>query len=241
MPSSGSEQIIIPVADGTKMGAYVARPSGRGPHPALVLFQEALGVNAQLRGVADRWAAEGFVVVAPELFHRFAPGYERERIDMAELMPMVQQLTIAGMEADAAAAFHWLGDRDEVDASRICALGFCMGGRATWLANAALPLAAAVSFYAGGLVPALLDRAPRLHGPHLFFWGGQDQGIPAEHRRAVADALHDADRRHVDVVFSQAAHAFFNEREPTRFDPEAARQSWALACAFLHDAVRTTT
>ena len=67
-------QIVIRCEDGSEMGAYVARPRGEGPHPAMMVFQEALGVNSQLRGVADRYAEAGYVAVAPDLFHRISPG-----------------------------------------------------------------------------------------------------------------------------------------------------------------------
>ncbi|HJQ21021.1 MAG TPA: dienelactone hydrolase family protein [Gemmatimonadaceae bacterium] len=227
------EYITLHVSDAADMRAFVARPRARGNGAGLLLFQEALGVNAQLRRVAERWAGEGYVVAAPELFHRVAPGYERSKLDMAELMPMIKTLTVDGMVADARAAFDWMTKEKGVDAKRIAALGFCMGGRAAYLANSELPLAAAVSYYGGSIAPNLLDRAAKLHGPHLFFWGGIDQGIPPEQRRAVADAVRAAGKKFVDVEFSDANHGFFNEELPERHNASAAAQSWALATAFL--------
>jgi carboxymethylenebutenolidase len=225
--------VELEVDDGTRMRAYVVRPDGvGGARPGILLFQEALGVGAQLRDVAARLAAEGFVVVAPELFHRTAPGFELDTLDMAVLMPLIRSTTAEGMLADARATHRWLVARPEVDAARVAALGFCMGGRATWLANSALPLAAAVSFYAGGVAPALLDRATTLSGPHLFFWGGRDPGIPPEQHRAVADAVRAARKPFVDVEFSEAVHAFFNERTDRYHAPSAA-QAWAMTRAFL--------
>jgi carboxymethylenebutenolidase len=81
-----------------------------------------------------------------------------------------------------------------------------------------------------------LDRATHLHGPHLFFWGGRDPGIPPDKRRVVADAVRDAGKRFVDVEFSDANHGFFNE-ELERSNPRAARESWALGRAFLENAL----
>jgi carboxymethylenebutenolidase len=222
--------------DGAPMRAHVTRPAGDGPHPGLLLFQEALGVGPQLRGVAARLAGRGFVVIAPELYHRTAPGFEQEALDMAVLMPLIRSVTPDGIVADARGAYGWLVARPEVDAGRVAALGFCMGGRAAYLANATLPLAAAVSYYAGHVAPGLLDRAASLSGPHLFFWGGRDASIPPEQHRAVADALRAAGKPFVDVEFSEATHAFFNERTD-RYHPAAAAQSWALATAFLDQAL----
>lgn len=219
-------------AERAAMRAYVLHPDGAGPHPALLLLQEATGVNGHLRGVAARWAAEGYVVVAPELFHRTAPGFELDALDMSVLMPLLRSLTNDGLVADVRAAHAWLVAQPDVDASRVAALGFCMGGRAAYLANAELPLAAAVSYYGGSIAPALVDRAASMHGPHLFFWGGRDAGIPPGQHRAVIDALRAAGKRFVDVEFSEPGHAFFNERTD-RYDPQAAEQSWAMSVAFL--------
>jgi carboxymethylenebutenolidase len=219
--------------DDGAMRAFVARPDGPGPHPGLLVFQEALGVNAQIRGVAERWAREGYVAIAPEMFHRVAPGFEESVLDMGVLMPLLKSLTTDGLAADARAAHAWLAARDDVDASRIAAVGFCMGGRAAYVANSELPLAASISYYGGSIAPALLDRAARLHGPQLFFWGGRDTNIPPEQHRAVVDAVRAAGKRFVDVEFSEANHGFFNEQIPGRHDPAAAAQSWALSVAFL--------
>jgi carboxymethylenebutenolidase len=235
--SERAEWVELAVDEGSRMRAWVVLPPGDGPHPGMLLFQEALGVGPQLRGVAARWAGRGFAVIAPELYHRTAPGFELETLDMAVLMPLIRSVTAEGMVADARAAHAWLAARPEVDVTRVVALGFCMGGRAAYLANAALPLAAAVSYYAGGVAPALLDRAAALSGPHLFFWGGRDPAIPTEQHRAVADAVRAAGKPFVDVEFSEAMHAFFNERTDRYHAPSAA-QSWAIATAFLDDALR---
>ena len=107
---------------GAPMRAHVTRPAGEGPHPGLLLFQEALGVGPQLRGVAARLAAHGLVVIAPELYHRTAPGFEHETLDMAVLMPLIRSMTTDGMVADARAAYGWLVSQQDVDAGRVAAL-----------------------------------------------------------------------------------------------------------------------
>ena len=76
-PEIVKDKVELSVADGTRMAAYVARPKDGGPHPGLLVFQEAFGVNHHIRNVAERFAAEGYVAIAPELFHRTAPpGFE---------------------------------------------------------------------------------------------------------------------------------------------------------------------
>lgn len=231
----GETEYVQLSVDGAPMRAYVAWPDGAGPHPAILLLQEALGVNAQIRGVAARFAEQGFAVIAPDLFHRTAPGFEGEVMDMSVLMPLIRSITVDGLLADLAASHAWLTAHARVDGARVAALGFCMGGRAAYLANASLPLAAGVSFYPGGL-PALLDRAASLSGPQLFVWAGNDRGIPPEQHRAVVDAVRAAGKRFVDVEFSDTDHAFFNERTD-RYDAAAAEQAWAIALAFVRRAL----
>ena len=104
----------------------------------------------------------------------------------------------------------------------------------SYLANSILPVTKAVSFYGGGIAPDLLDRAPNLHAPMLFFWGGLDKHITAEKRRAVADALTAAGKPFVHVEFSNADHGFFCD-ERAAYQPQAAREAWALMQEFLRD------
>jgi carboxymethylenebutenolidase len=231
-----SNRIELTIGDGTKMDAYVSLPEGAGPHPGMIVLQEALGVNSQIRGVADRYAKLGFIVISPDLFHRTNPGYEATTIVMEQVMPLVKSLTNEGLIADVVAAHRWLIEQKNVHPEKIAAMGFCMGGRAAYLANSALPLAAAISYYGGSIAPALLDRASSIHGPHLFFWGGKDMGIPPEQRRAVADAMREAGKSFVDVEFSDCNHAFFNE-QTDRYNAAAAHQSWSLGVSFLADAL----
>ena len=226
--------------DGSTMRAFTVRPAGplAAPRGGVMVLQEAFGVNANLRGIAARFAALGFVAIAPELFHRTAPGFDGRYDDFPAAMVHIRQLTPEGLLSDARAAHDWLLQYGGVPAARTAAVGFCMGGRAAWLANSALPLGASVSYYGGAIAPALLDRAPRLHGPQLFFWGGEDPSIPPEQHRAVVDALRAAGRPFASVEFSDAPHGFFNDEGP-RYRETAARESWAMMVAFLEDRLTT--
>ncbi len=233
---ANGEFVTIEVEDGTSMKAYVARPTSHAPRPVpcMMVFMEALGVNAQIRGVADRYASElGMIAVAPDLFHRFKPGYESDVFDRAAIMPLVQKLTTEGMIADVKATHEWCVAQKDVHKQKVCAMGFCLGGRAAFLSNANSPLAAAISYYGGAIAPSLIDQAENLHGPHCFFWGGIDANIPPEQHRAVVDAVRKAGRAFVDVEFSQANHGFFNEQVADRYNEGAAKQSWAIGAEFL--------
>lgn len=227
------ENIQIEVPGSSAMGAYVARPSGGGPHPGLIVFQEAFGVNSHIRNVADRFAAQGYFAIAPELFHRTAPlGFVGDYKDFAAMAPHYQAVTPENALADTKATYDWLKANSNVEAENISCIGFCLGGRVSFLANSALPVRKSVSFYGGGIAPGLLDCAANLHGQALFFWGGLDKHIKAEHRRAVADALTAAGKSYVNVEFSNADHGFFCDERPA-YEPNAARQAWALTLEFL--------
>jgi carboxymethylenebutenolidase len=230
------EWITIEVDDGTDMRAWVEWPAGEGTGAGILVLQDAFGVSAHIRDVAGRFAEEGYTVLAPELFHRTAPGFAGTPDKLQEAMGHIGAMTVEGQAADLQAAQAWLAGRASVDEARTAAVGFCMGGRAAFLANAATPLAASISYYGGGIAEGLLDRTPQLSGPQLLFWAGQDARILPEHVRAVEDALRAAGKRYASVVFSQAQHSFFHE-PMGRYDPDAARQSWALALEFLRSYV----
>ena len=230
--------VNVPVSDGTSMRLYVARPSGAAPQRGLLVMQEAFGINAHIRDVTERFAREGYLAVAPELFHRTGAGFEGQYTDFGSAMGHMKELRDPQMEADFKAAYDWLRGASGVGASApIAAIGYCMGGRAAVLAAATLPLAAAVSYYGGGVAPnpmnpGLLGRVKDLRAPVLLFWGGRDQHVTTEHSRATADALTAAGKSFVNVTFSDADHGFFCDARAS-YNPVAAAQAWPLTLAFL--------
>jgi carboxymethylenebutenolidase len=238
MPEAVTEKITLNVEDGSSMDAFVARPKGAAKSPGLMVFQEAFGVTGHIRDVAERFAREGFTAIAPELFHRTAPGAELSYSDFPAVMPHMQALTTEGLASDVRAAFEWLRKDSQTDGSRVGCVGFCMGGRTSWIACATVPLQAAISFYGGGIGPntrgpSLLHLAPSLHAPILFFWGGQDKHIPPDQTRAVEDALDQAGKEYVNVRISFADHAFFRDAGPN-YNPKAAALAWNLTQEFLN-------
>jgi carboxymethylenebutenolidase len=227
------EKVELAVGDGTSMAAYVAFPQQPGPHPGILVFQEAFGVNHHIRNLSERFAAEGYVAIAPELFHRTAPpGFEGSYTDFPAVIPHYQAVTTETAEPDIRAAYDWLRSNAQVKPNEISSVGFCMGGRVSFLANSVVPLHAAVSFYGGGIAPGLLDRAPKLQAPSLLIWGGLDKRITPEHRKAVIEALGVQQKVYVNVEFSRADHGFFCDERAT-YEPHSARQAWALTLEFL--------
>lgn len=221
----------VRVSDGSEMRVFVARPDGLGEFPGILVFQEAFGVNDHIRDVAQRFAALGYVAAAPELFHRTAPGFDGRYDDFGSVRPHMSALTNEGLEADIRTTYDFLTNDAQCDGS-VVSIGFCMGGRVSYLANSVVELKAAASFYGGGIAPALLDRASRQTGPLLLVWGGLDKHIGADQRGAIREALHAASRPYVETLFSFADHGFFCDQRAS-YNHDAARDAWALSISFL--------
>jgi carboxymethylenebutenolidase len=220
------------------MQAFVARPEEKGSFPGMLVFQEAFGVNAHIRDVTQRIAREGYVAIAPELFHRSAaPGLEVRYGDFPSAMPHMKALTERGLADDVRAAYEWLRDSSHVTPDRIGSIGFCMGGRVSFLANATIELRATISFYGGGIAPALLPHAANLHAPMLFFWGGLDKHIPQDQIRSVIDAVKAAGKPYINVEISDADHGFFCDARSS-YNPVAAKEAWSLVASVLEAHVK---
>ena len=232
------EFATLKVVDGTTMRAFVAKPERGSKLPGMLVFQEAFGVNEHIRDVTQRFAKEGYLTIAPELFHRTAPpGFEGNYADFKSVMPHVAALKDEGLEADIHAAYEVLKDDPRTDGGRIGCVGFCMGGRVSFLANLILPVRAAISFYGGGIAPSergagLLGRTKDLHAPIFMFWGGLDKHIGPEQRQAVNGALRDAHKTFASMEFADADHAFFCDARGS-YNKAAAEQAWNLSRVFL--------
>ena len=227
--------VTLHADDGTSLRAYVARPEG-APRAGLMVFQEAFGVNPHIRDIAERFAREGYLAIAPDLFHRTAPGLTGGYKEFKIMEPHIRAIKDNDLETDIRAAHAWLGSALPQGVP-VCAIGYCMGGRAACLAALTVPLAGAVSYYGGGIGPHrffnhLVDRLGDLGAPILMFWGGLDRNISVASTRMVEDKLTEVKRPFTSVTFSYADHGFFCDARAT-YNAEAAAQSWTLTKEFL--------
>ena len=233
-----TQYVDLDVSDGTAMRAYVAAPAGAGAGAGLMVFQEAFGVNAHIRDVTERFAREGYTAIAPELFHRTGAGFEGRYDDFTAVRQHMQALREPALEADFRAAYDWLRANGQGSSAGVAAIGFCMGGRAAFLAATVLPLRCAVSFYGGGIAPnafypaGLLERAKEVRAALLLFWGGRDKHIGPEQMRAVTEALRAEGKDFASVEFSEADHGFFCDAR-AGYHAKSAAQAWPLTLAFL--------
>lgn len=228
------EYVNLKVADGTEMAAYTVIPERAAgkTNPGLILVQEAFGVNRHIRDMAGRFAAQGFVVIAPEMYHCTAPAYfEGDYSDFNSVKPHSSVMTVGGNEADLRAAFRWLNEHELVDPANIFSIGYCMGGRMSFLANTILPLKAGVSYYSG-YINTVAGRAKNISSRHLFFWGGLDKHIGQEQIDTVINAMDEAGKEYVNVKFSNADHGFNSDDRPA-YNEKASKEAWAMVLAFF--------
>jgi len=227
-----NERISISVG-GELMGAYLSRPDDGGKYPGVLVFQEIFGVNSHIRSVADRIAAEGYVALAPEPFHRSAPGIELgyDEKGLARGIELMSALQPEQILADVTAAYDALRTRDDVAGKGIGAMGFCFGGHVTYRAACTLPIAAAASFYGGGIAgmggsgPATVDLTPGIRGRILCFFGENDGYIPPSAIEKIRHALTAAGVRHEVIVYPGVGHGFFCD-ERADFSETAASDAW---------------
>ena len=235
-PLSGAavshDDLVLTADDGNRFAAFAASPD-EPASAGVVVLPDVRGLYRFYEEVALRLAERGYAAVAFDYFGRTA-GVEK-RDDDFEYMPHVEQTTPAGVQADVAACVAQLRD---AGCSSVFTLGFCFGGRNSWLAAASgHGLAGAVGFYgrpgegrpAG--TPGPIQRAAEMEAPILALQGGDDPGIPVEDSRAFDDALAAAGVEHEVVIYPGAPHSFF-DRKQEAFAAES-EDAWNRVLAFL--------
>ncbi|HEY1987824.1 MAG TPA: dienelactone hydrolase family protein [Terracidiphilus sp.] len=216
------ESITLSAADGHALDAYVAHPAGE-PIAGLVVAQEIFGVNAHIRSVADSYAQDGFLAVAPALFDRVERGVELDYDgpDMERARSFLPRLDIDKAVADVAAALDFVRKNTGRKAGVI---GFCFGGTIAWLSATRLQPDAAVGYYAGGIGRYAAENPA---APVMLHFGKQDTHIPAEQVEKVHAA-----HPEVEIYWYDAGHAF-NATPRSSYNPEAARLARERSLAFL--------
>ena len=201
------------------------------PSRAVIVIQEAFGVNEHIRDVTRRFAAAGFRAVAPTMFHR-AGGGTAPYDDFSKVMPLFQGVTDDGIVADVDATVGYLR-RAGFDDRQIGIVGFCFGGRVTFLVATRRKLGAAVGFYGGGIVTSriplftpLIGDAGKLATPWLGLFGDEDAGIPVADVEQLRATL-DRETRviHEIVRYPGAEHGFHCDVRPS-YNEAAARDGW---------------
>lgn len=206
-------------SNGHACNGYFAAPAS-GTGPAVVVIQEWWGLVEHIEDVVDRFAREGFVAIAPDLYH----GKTTKSPDDAGKMLMELDAERAVREIAGAGAF--LLARPECSSARYAVVGFCMGGALAQYAATydAAHVGAAVSFYGG--FKQVKPEWEKLEAPLLLIYGANDQGVPAAGGRELEAKLRALGKEVEVVVYPDADHAFFNDTRPAVHHPEAAADAW---------------
>jgi carboxymethylenebutenolidase len=187
-------------------GFLTLPPAGRGP--GLVLFQEIFGVNAHIRALAEQYALDGFVVLAPDVFWRVAPrvelGYDDAQRDRGRaLMAALQPADVLADIRSSVAALRALPECS----AKAGAIGYCLGGRLAYLAAATTDVDAAVAYYGGG-IHGQLDRAAQVRCPIQFHYAEHDEHIPPAATKASRTCCTAAGDQARVFVYAGAHHGF---------------------------------
>jgi carboxymethylenebutenolidase len=224
-----SETVELIAADGARIPAYVARPAGK-PRGALVVMQEIFGVNAHIRAVADGYAKDGYLAVAPHVFHRVQPGVDlgygpQDIAAGAGHKQKTEALPAPGAQQDVQAAIDWAA---RTCGGKVAIVGYCWGGLLAWRAACGLQgLACAVTYYGGGMttIPEEVARQPKI--PVLSHFAERDQHI-------LVPTVEAFKKQHPDIpVHLYAADHGFNCDLRGAWNPEAAKLARERTLAFL--------
>jgi len=219
--------------DGADMRLYVSVPSGTGSFPAVVVIQHQGGVDDFMEEMTQRVASAGYAAVAPDLYHRDGPDCKDDGPTRRA------RLLDVNVIKDVNATVDFLRGHRSVDAQRLGIIGFCMGGRVSYLMAAANPhLKAAVAYYGGNIMvpwgegPAPFERTAEMHCPVLGLFGEEDANpSPADMRKLDAE-LTRLGKLHEFHSYPGAGHAFMNRRGE-RYRADADSDSWPKTLAFF--------
>ena len=218
--------------DGREMGAYVSQPDTGGPNPSVVVIMEAFGVNGHIESVADRLARNGYVAIAPDLYHRQGPrltsGYNETKYE-----GWMGSLKDDELIADVGAAIDYLKGHSNVSGQRFGIVGFCVGGRISYLIAGSNPdIGAAVVFYGGNIMKPFggtvspLDRTPNIQAPVLGLFGELDDSPSVADVQKVEAELKKQGKTHEFHIYPGADHGF-NCNERDSYHPEVSKDARA--------------
>lgn len=246
-PSDGL--VIETVSLAADLPGYVARPAGKGRHPAVIVVNEIFGVHEYIKDICRRFARLGYVAVAPGFFARHDPeGLLTTATDFAVIRGVVGKAKNDAVMADVGSTLDWLGRQGFVEGGRTAITGFCWGGTVVWMAAAKFPQLKAGAAWYGRLAgpkpgePVTdarqypLDLAGSLKAPVLGLYGALDKGIPVADVEAMAKALkasaNPASQRSAIKLYATSDHGFHADYRPS-FNDEDAKDGWDRLLKFF--------
>jgi carboxymethylenebutenolidase len=225
------DQIVV---DKSPMNLVIAQPDGLGPMPAVVVIQHQYGVDKFMEEMTARTAREGYFAVVPDLYHRDGPDC---RDDGPTRRGRARDENII---KDIGATVEYLRASKFVDSSRIGILGFCMGGRISYLmAGASKDFKAAISWYGGscfrpwGEGPTPFERTAQISCPIQGHFGETDQNPTLEDMAKIDAELTQHGKAHEFYVYKDTGHSFMDPHHPDKYVAQSDRESWQRSMEFL--------
>ena len=226
--------------DGSSMEGYLTQPEGDGSHPAIVVIQEIWGVNSHIQSVADRLPGAGYVGLAPAMFHRQGRMITGLHEEFPSAIAWMQQCTDAGIVADVRGAVDYLKAQSFVQSDKIGIVGFCFGGRVSYLAAASISdLSASVVFYGGNIMGSLgdgaspFDQSANISCPILGLFGEEDANPTPDDVDKIDAELNRLDKAHEFHNYAGAGHGFHCDVRGS-YRAEAAQDAWGKALAWFN-------
>ena len=215
--------------EGVTLAGFLARPADSKPRPAVIVIHEWWGVNDHIKDVAQRFAREGYVALAPDLYSRLGNNVTKDPNEAAKLM---ERLTSQDALKDLNAATRYLKTQPCVDTWKIGVVGFCMGGTfALMIATHNSDIKAAVPFY--GQIPPT-DTFKYFLCPILYLYGEQDGWIQKPDVERLRQGLAQLGKPGEVRTYPTCPHAFFNDTRPDVYRPNEAKDAWQRTLAFLN-------
>lgn len=228
--------------DDSLMRVYVATPEPAGQYPGILFYSDIYQLGGPITRLADRLAGYGYVVAAPEIFHRLEPiGTVIKPDELGKLRgnDNARRSEIAHYDADAQAVLEWFQTEETVLPKQIAAFGFCIGGHLAFRAAIQDSVKAAVCCYPTGIhsgklgrgVADTIERVSELNAEVLTVFGTLDPHVPPEGRQKILQALNNADVVHKTLLY-EANHTFMRD-DGYRYDPVSTDAAWKESIAFL--------
>jgi carboxymethylenebutenolidase len=211
--------------NGKTSSGYLATPEGGQKGPGVVVIQEWWGLTDHIKRVADRFAKEGFVALAPDLYDGRVVG------EPDEAGKAMMELDMEQAGKDMAGAVDHLLEHPEVEPRKVGVVGFCMGGTLAMMLATLRPVEAVVDYY-GGPLKGQLD-VHKIKGAVLGHFAGKDEWATPVRARELLDRLHRLGVEAEFYTYPTAEHAFFNDDRPEVHDPRASKLSWERTIDFL--------
>jgi carboxymethylenebutenolidase len=218
-------ELVEFAANGGKDSGYLALPA-QGSGPGVIVIQEWWGLVDHIKDVCERFAGEGFVALAPDLYH----GKTTKSPDEAGKLMMSMRIDEA--EKDISGAIEYLLDHEATTGGKVGVVGFCMGGAlALYTATKNAKVGACVVFYGGH--PSVKPDLPKLESPVLSISGDEDKSVTPEVVHRLEQQMKSLGKQVDVIIYPGADHAFFNDTRPTVYVPEAAADAWQRTIDFF--------